>query len=74
MGKLYLITFTVCRKKTNYVATVLQPVEYEQGPLRLNWKRQQHTMTAPRGIHVGQQVYCAVQISYHRQVSAAVFD
>lgn len=32
------------------------------------------TTNAPRGIHMGLQVYFVVQISYHRQVSTAVFD
>lgn len=49
-------------------------IQYAQRLLRLNWRRQELSMNAPRGIHVGQQVYFVVQISYHRQVSAAIFD
>lgn len=49
-------------------------IQYVHILLRLNWRRQELTMNAPGGIHVGLQVYFAVQISYHRQVSTAVFD
>lgn len=63
--------------EVTYLATVLQPVTHTQSVqllLRLNWKRQELPMSAPRGFHVGLQVYFVVRISYHRQVSTAVFD
>lgn len=49
-------------------------IQYVQFLLRLKWKRWELTMNAPMGIHVGLQVYFVLQISYHRQVSTAVFD